>query len=202
MGNSTKSFTGAWIQAIGTIVAAVGDTPSETRPEEATDSLGLWGNVLQATGNGLLADTNEPGSLNQAGNAIQATGNSIIVGALVLPIDEDLEQTLTIKGNLFQAAGGAVSFSEDLKEDISIAALYAFYGDLLQVIGNSMQALAGILDFEVDGHEERLNAVGSWIQAIGAVLSALSETKSLDDNDENEASIDEAGSDNQLEEIN
>lgn len=180
MGNSIKAFTGAWIQAIGTIVAAVGDTPSETRPEEATDSLGLWGNVLQATGNGLIADTNEPGSLDQAGNVIQAAGNSIIVGALILPINEDFEQTLTIKGNLFQAVGGAVSFSEDVKADVNIASIYAFYGDLLQVIGNSMQALAGILDFEVDGHEERLNATGSWIQAIGAVLSALSETKSLE----------------------
>ncbi len=187
MATAFKGLSGAWIQAAGTIVAAIADTPSEAITEAKTDSLGLWGNVLQATGNGLMADSNEPGSLNQAGNAIQAGGNTIIVGALVLPIDEDLEQNLTIKGNLVQAVGGSVCFNEDLKEDVSIAALYGLSGDFLQVVGNSIQALAAILDFEIDGHEELVNAVGSWIQATGAVLSALSETKSLQDQPQLEA---------------
>ncbi|WP_055736116.1 MULTISPECIES: DUF6944 family repetitive protein [Bacillaceae] len=173
-----KALFGAWTQAIGTVIAAVADTPSEALTPEQINDLGLYGNALQATGNGLLADTNAFGSLNQIGNAIQATGNTIIVGALALPWEENVEQNLIIKGNLFQAAGGSVSFNEDLKEDVSTAALYAVIGDFLQVVGNGIQAYAAIADFIVDDDEEFINAVGSWIQATGAVLSALSVLKS------------------------
>lgn len=178
MSTDVKALFGAWTQAIGTVIAAVADTPSEALTPEQINDLGLYGNALQATGNGLLADTNEFGSLNQIGNAIQATGNTIIVGALALPWEENLEQNLIIKGNLFQAAGGSVSFNEDLKEDVSMAALYAVIGDFLQVVGNGIQAYAAIADFIVDDDEEFINAVGSWIQATGAVLSALSVSKS------------------------
>ncbi|AIC96463.1 DUF6944 family repetitive protein [Shouchella lehensis] len=178
MSTDVKALFGAWTQAIGTVIAAVADTPSEALTPEQINDLGLYGNALQATGNGLLADTNAFGSLNQIGNAIQATGNTIIVGALALPWEENLEQNLIIKGNLFQAAGGSVSFNEDLKEDVSMAALYAVIGDFLQVVGNGIQAYAAIADFIVDDDEEFINAVGSWIQATGAVLSALSVSKS------------------------
>ncbi|WP_099304743.1 DUF6944 family repetitive protein [Bacillus sp. Marseille-P3800] len=183
MSDNDKELFGSWTQAIGTIVAAVADTPSTRLTPEQVNHLGLYGNALQATGNGLMADTNEFGSMNQAGNAIQAAGNTIIVGALTLSLDETVEQNLIIKGNLFQATGGAVTFNEDLKEDVSMAALYAVIGDFLQVVGNATQAYAAISDFIVDDHEELVNSVGSWIQAIGAVLSALSVTKALPSSD-------------------
>ncbi|GAF20965.1 hypothetical protein JCM19047_630 [Bacillus sp. JCM 19047] len=178
MSTEVKVLFGAWSQAIGTVIAAIADTPNKALTPKQINDLGLYGNALQATGNGLLADTNAFGSLNQVGNAVQATGNTIIVGALAFPLEENLKQNLIIKGNLIQAVGGSVSFNEDLKEEVSIAALYAVSGDFLQVVGNSIQAYAAIADFIVDDDEEFVNAVGSWIQATGAVLAALSVSKS------------------------
>ncbi|NYE04064.1 hypothetical protein F4694_000808 [Bacillus niacini] len=55
--NQLKELFGAWIQAIGTVTAAVGSTPSLN--DDTQESLNLWGNVLQGTGNALFADAQE-----------------------------------------------------------------------------------------------------------------------------------------------
>ncbi|WP_077622384.1 DUF6944 family repetitive protein [Sediminibacillus massiliensis] len=57
MGNQQKAVLGAWIQAIGTVIAAIGSTPTTHLPQKLLQDLNLIGNVLQGTGNALMADS-------------------------------------------------------------------------------------------------------------------------------------------------
>ncbi|HEY4552380.1 MAG TPA: hypothetical protein VIG80_04235 [Bacillaceae bacterium] len=184
MNRETKQLTGAWIQAIGTVTAAVGSTPSELLHEEHQRSLALWGNVLQASGNSLIADAERNFTLGKLGNIIQAIGNLTVVAGILLPLTEKAKQTFDINGNLIQAVGGGVSLSEGLGEQgTSGEEIYAI-GDTLQVIGNSFQAFGGSLMLrewdEEDVENKRgilLGFQGGWIQAAGSVLQALQQTK-------------------------
>ncbi|SEG88360.1 hypothetical protein SAMN04487919_1619 [Bacillus sp. ok061] len=56
MDDSIKEIVGAWFIAIGTIIAAIGSTPFKRMNSGLRKDLDIWGNVLQATGNGLEAD--------------------------------------------------------------------------------------------------------------------------------------------------
>ena len=106
MDQQTKEFVGAWMQAIGTIISAIGNTPTIVRTEDSSRNLDLWGNVLQGTGNALIADSVEEITLDKIGNKIQTTGNMLIVFAFLGPVSEQVETELNIKGNMIQATGG------------------------------------------------------------------------------------------------
>jgi hypothetical protein len=67
------------------------------------ESLNLWGNVLQGTGNALIADAQEGFSLEQLGNVVQAIGNTTVVAGILLNISEENKLKLDINGNLLQA---------------------------------------------------------------------------------------------------
>jgi hypothetical protein len=176
MEKEQKELFGAWVQAGGTILAAVGSTPFKNFTESQLTSFNLWGNVLQATGNSLMADSEENYTLNQIGNQIQALGNVTVVAGIVLDLDEVTAQNLDIKGNLMQAAGGSAALSETLREPPAAEIFYAFYGNILQIIGNSMQAIAGIIELN-GGEGEKINTAGSWIQAAGSIVQAIGISK-------------------------
>ncbi|GAM14289.1 DUF6944 family repetitive protein [Mesobacillus selenatarsenatis] len=57
MENERKELFGAWIQASGTTLAAIGSTPLKNFTEGQLTSFNLWGNELQALGNALIADS-------------------------------------------------------------------------------------------------------------------------------------------------
>ncbi|QGQ45765.1 DUF6944 family repetitive protein [Metabacillus sediminilitoris] len=178
MDNELKALFGSWDQALGTIISAIGSTPSSRINETLQNNLSLLGNVMQATGNALLADTIRSFNLNKIGNEIQAIGNSmVIVGLLLYENNEEKNIELSIKGNLLQALGSSLSIPELLeKNKVSIDNLYSIYGALLQTIGNSLQAISGIINLK--GQQANgVNFVGSWIQAIGAVIQALMQSK-------------------------
>ncbi|WP_345240334.1 DUF6944 family repetitive protein [Pontibacillus salipaludis] len=161
---------GAWVVAIGTTLAALGNTPSLSLPSTLAKDLDVVGNVLQGTGSAFLADTEEAFTLNKLGNMIQATGNSTVVSGLLLPVEEQTRLTLLIKGNLLQALGSGTSLAEALTEEQTLLNLYTVYGDLLQMIGNSLQALAE--GKELKGQNaQTLESLGNWIQAIGSYFS-------------------------------
>ncbi|MGD7024131.1 DUF6944 family repetitive protein [Rossellomorea vietnamensis] len=172
MENHEKSFTGGWIQAIGTVLSAISSTPPKFVNKQQAEDLNIIGNLLQGTGNALAADSTDKVTLTKIGNMVQAIGNSIEVGAFLLT-EGDLQTQLQIKGDLFQAVGGASAFADDLDSSPSREAALSLYGNLLQVIGNSLQALSGILSLRGQ-QRSTLDSVGSWIQAVGAILSALS----------------------------
>ncbi|MFT8316998.1 MAG: hypothetical protein ABF651_01850 [Sporolactobacillus sp.] len=92
--------------------------------------------------------------------------------------DDDWNQRTIITGNWLQALGGSLSLQSTLEtKDYNLGQALAVLGDLLQIIGNSLQALSGAYQLrEVMDSEETdtINFSGSWIQAVGAVLSFLS----------------------------
>jgi predicted RNA-binding protein YlqC (UPF0109 family) len=200
MESQLKVLFGAWIQAIGTVMAAVGSTPSLN--EDIQKSLNLWGNALQGTGNALLADADEGVTLGKLGNQVQAIGNTTVIAGMLLPVKEEAKQKLDINGNLLQAIGGGIALPEDLMG--STIRTLTIAGNVLQITGNSLQAKGGMEDLksntekedrykgykesnqsETITHSQSLAINGSWIQAVGSVLSAIGQTKeSLEVNQE------------------
>jgi hypothetical protein len=202
MESQLKEVFGAWIQAIGTVIAAVASTPSLN--EDIQESLNLWGNALQGTGNALLADAEEGFSLGKLGNQVQAIGNTTVIAGLLLPVMEEAKQKLDINGNLLQAIGGGIALPDDLMGAPSDIRTLNIAGNVLQIIGNLLQAKGGIEELqstiekedrykgyresnqtEMITHSQSLAINGSWIQAVGSVLSAIGQTKeSLEFNQE------------------
>lgn len=178
MGSEFKATFGAWIQAIGTVLSAIGNTPIKSVPEESLQNIDIVGNELQATGNALEADAiNDPGSLTKIGNQIQAIGNLTVMSGLMIDLNEVTKQELDIKGNLLQALGGSAAVADSLDEERTLDELLSIYGNALQVIGNSLQAISGILELNNEDSGD-LNVIGSWTQAVGSVLSALVQNQS------------------------
>ncbi|BCB05556.1 DUF6944 family repetitive protein [Bacillus sp. KH172YL63] len=176
MSNKQKATFGAWVAAIGTVLAAIGSTPIKRIPEDTLEAFSLIGNEMQGTGNALQADAIDGFSLTKAGNQIQAIGNSTVIAGLLIDFNVIVKQELNIKGNLMQALGGGAALGESFSKEHTTEELFSIYGNLLQIIGNSLQAISGIL--ELNGKDSgKLDVVGSWIQAIGAIISALVQTE-------------------------
>lgn len=175
MGECTKQLVGSWTQAIGTVVAAFGSTPSIPIHENGRRGLGLIGNVLQATGNGLEADAQTTLTYGKLGNIIQATGNVMVTAGLTIDFPGDTEERLVISGDLIQALGAITALGSADKS-------YIVIGNSLQAIGNSLQAVGGVKELKEEERKvtglsqvsnEVLIAAGSWIQAIGTILLAV-----------------------------
>jgi hypothetical protein len=182
MGENSKQLIGAWTQAIGTVVAATGSTHSLPIHENGRKGLGLVGNVLQATGNGLEADSQTTLTYGKLGNMIQATGNLTVSTCLAIDFSSDTGERLVISGDLIQALGAVTALG-------SANQYYIVIGNSLQVIGNTLQAIGGVGQLKEEvrmvlGHSQVSNevliAVGSWIQAIGTILLAIGLTLEWD----------------------
>jgi hypothetical protein len=178
MGNEFKATLGAWIQAIGTVLSAIGNTPIKSVSEDTLANIDIVGNELQATGNALEADAiKDPGNLTKIGNQIQSIGNLTVMSSLMIDFNEATKQELNIKGNLLQAFGGSAAVADSLDEERTLDELLSIYGNALQVIGNSLQAVSGILELNNEDSGD-LNVIGSWIQVVGSILSALVQSQS------------------------
>lgn len=176
MNNNWKVTIGTWIQAIGTVLSAISSTPSVSLSLRQRTDLNVWGNVLQATGNGLVADSENDFNLDKLGSMIQASGNSTVLTGLLIDFKEKTKEELDIKGNLLQALGAGTALSSTVEKNPSTKELYSVYGYLLQLIGNSLQALSGNIKLRNRDGED-LKALGSWIQAIGTNIIALGVTR-------------------------
>ncbi|MCA1065059.1 hypothetical protein QTG56_08945 [Rossellomorea sp. AcN35-11] len=176
MSNEEKATFGAWVSAIGTVLAAIGSTPIKSIPEDILESFSLIGNELQAVGSALGADAIDEFTLTKVGNQIQAIGNVTVISGILINFNDITKQELNIKGNLLQSLGGGAALADSFNEERTLEELYSIYGNLLQVIGNALQAIAGIL--ELKGRDSgNIDVVGSWIQAVGSIISALVQTK-------------------------
>jgi hypothetical protein len=180
MDNQQKQQIGGVIQAIGTVISAIANTPISILSDQFLEDLDLIGNVLQATGNGLIADGQIPFTLKRIGNEVQAIGNTTVIAGMVLPLEDDTTQVLNIKGNLLQAFGAGIVLGVELDNELGDSASnqgITIISNLLQTAGNSLQALGGKYELDhpnVDkSYSESLIFAGSWIQAVGAVISAL-----------------------------
>lgn len=195
--NQFLETVGSWVQAIGTVLSAIANTPTLVPEEDSATNLDVVGNVLQGTGNALIADGEEGLTLNKIGSSVQAIGNSTVITGLIGDFPEETKEKLVIDGNFLQALGGGVS-AADITEN-SPAEGINIVGNLLQTIGNSLQAFAGIIDLKSGDEElsagqgygnqgngnqgdgesqldsQTIQVLGSWIQAIGAILTLIAQ---------------------------
>lgn len=158
--------------------------------------MNLWGNALQGTGNAVIADAEVGFSLGKLGNEVQAIGNTTVIAGMLLPVKEETKQKLDINGNFLQAVGGGIALPDDLLDDPSTIRTLNIAGNVLQIIGNSLQALGGIEELKSNrentdkyngyresnesqqvSHSDSFAINGSWIQAVGSVISAIAQTK-------------------------
>jgi hypothetical protein len=186
MENEFKSIFGAWTQAIGTVVSAIGSTPFPYVSEKWLTDLDLIGNVMQGTGNALQADATKGEPLEKIGNEIQAIGNSTCVTGIMIEFDEETKQKLIITGNWFQALGGLTVVGDQLSERLNGDQSLILIGNLLQAIGNSLQATSGTYELNDKDkmygqgdtkHTQTLHVSGSWIQAVGSVMCLIGQLK-------------------------
>jgi hypothetical protein len=177
MDNQQKQRIGSIIQAIGTVISAYANTPNKYFNDTFLDDLDLIGNALQATGNALIADGQEPLTLSRIGNEVQAAGNTTVIAGMIMPFEDRTKQVLNIKGNLLQSFGAGIELGDEFDEEPSLNKAVNVISNLLQAAGNALQALGG--KYELDDpkgdteYSQSLILAGSWIQAVGAVLSAL-----------------------------
>lgn len=172
MNNNLEELLGSWIQAIGTVIDAITVTPINKFPKTIESSLFAIGNVMQATGNALLADSIQEINLDKIGNSIQSIGNLTIVSGILMELNEEKEIEFFIKGNLIQALGSTLSPFSVSAEPKNKDQLLLDLGSILQAIGNSLQAISGMI--VLSGNKEgKIEFIGSWMQASGAVLQAL-----------------------------
>lgn len=165
-GNSnTIAIAGGWIEAIGTILAAIGNTPSTIFSQSTLTNFRLIGNALQAAGSALVAE-NEELLLDIVGDQLQAIGNITVI-ASILNENPQTSQLLGTQGNLLQLLGAGVSINT--QENLSFIQNIDNIGNIIQAIGNAIQVLANT------NTEEgiTMNAVGSWVQAVGTVITAI-----------------------------
>lgn len=159
---------GAFVEVLGTITAAVGDTPALMIEKQQAESLELIGNILQGIGSALAADDETDLFLKNAG-IISSSGNLINVYTYLMDLPEEKQSLLFAKGDLTQATGSGMALTNSIQEDSQMV----IFSDFLQWIGNSLEAIASISEFKGKDNYKFLGTIGSWSQAIGAFLALL-----------------------------
>ncbi|PKG25362.1 DUF6944 family repetitive protein [Niallia nealsonii] len=181
MNSHTKEILGSVLSVIGTIEAAIGSTPFKKINKDVSFDLRLTGNALQASGSALSADGQGSISLEKLGDEIQAVGNSTVIGGLLLDLGDKKDQRLIITGNWLQALGSLVGLADEFEDSTESGRAYNIIGNLLQGIGNSMQAVGGVEQLKQTIPKKptfvSVGVVGSWIQATGSVISLMGQIK-------------------------
>lgn len=180
MNNHWKEIIGSSLSTIGTIQAAIGNTPQFHLNEEQNVQLRLIGNMLQALGSALSADGQGTVSLEKIGDELQAIGNSTVVAGMLLYSrnNEEIEQKLGISGTWVQALGSFVGLADEFFDHTESGRVENIIGNLLQGIGNSLQAMSGMQGlYDKNSEQEQIGVAGSWIQATGSILSLIGQIK-------------------------
>lgn len=207
MENQLKEIFGALLAAIGTITSAIGSTPFHCISVNVRKDLNIYGNVLQAVGNSLEADGQGEISLEQIGNELQSIGNVTVISGLIIDFKEETQIKLVIAGNWIQALGGLTALVDEFEDTSDKDESLNIIGNLLQSIGNSLQAIGGIYELKSNREEQQysqgnqendvekdtdtqvnnetneneegqlIDSVGSWIQAVGSVISLIGQIR-------------------------
>lgn len=206
MGSECIAIVGSVLVSVGTITAAIGSTPSNYIKSNVRDDLTLLGNVLQAEGNAIDAEAKGT-VLRSVGKEITASGNLTVITGLAFGFRKEASYKLFITGNWIQALGLAVNIGDAInlppfpgQSENIVGSITQFIGNSLQAIGWS-EALENIRKDENDNENkqkkigyyykdyfkknngqsesESLVATGSWIQAIGSVISVIGVIKEV-----------------------
>ncbi|AZB42743.1 hypothetical protein CEF21_10810 [Bacillus sp. FJAT-42376] len=176
-------ITGAWIQSIGTAIAAAGETlvAGKESEYELGEKLVVIGNGVEATGNALQAialSTLGTRPFSVLGSWLQAAGNSTntVAGILLLRGEETAGLKLDILGDSIQSAGAAIE-ANFVDERLPFAEAIVI-GEYLLSLGAALEAIgAAYLLQKKKEKGNALQAFGSYLEYAGATLVAASLTK-------------------------
>ncbi|MEK3763681.1 MULTISPECIES: DUF6944 family repetitive protein [unclassified Solibacillus] len=163
--SNITTIAGNWIEAVGTIVSAIGSTPSTFFTQQTLNDFNIIGNILEAGGSAIVAEA-ENTLLDRVGGQLSSIGNLAVVAG-IFSKNEQSGQLLEQQGNLLQVVGVGITINTEGK--LTLLQTIANTGNIIQLIGNVIEVFA-----DNDTSEgEVMNAVGAWIQAVGAVITAL-----------------------------
>ncbi|WP_175986916.1 DUF6944 family repetitive protein [Bacillus sp. Marseille-Q1617] len=144
-------LTGAWIQVLGTVIAAIGETIL-VKEEHAGFRLVSIGNGFEAAGNSLQAAGAEKASDGSEGERLRITGD-----------------WFQAAGNVTNVRAAELQFSGEEIEGLSLDVI----GDSVQSIGAAFEAYGASIG---DASFKKLLTTGNTIQSLGAALEAIGET--------------------------
>jgi hypothetical protein len=177
-----KLVTGAWLEAIGTIISALAETRELVGITEFNNRIVAVGEGLQAVGSMLIGTVETDDPLNFAGNWIDgagAAGSSMASYLKYLePENREANIRLEILGDSFQSMGASISALADHLAGEEVLAL----GNAAQGLGAGLEAIGANYRLK-DRREEgqSLITIGAIIQAFGANLNAIVITRELID---------------------
>ena len=163
--SNIKAIVGNWTVAVGTLLSAIGNTPSTIFTQQTLKDFNIIGHILEAGGIAIVSET-EDTLLYTVGDQLQAIGNLTVVVS-ILSENEQTAQLLEKQGNLLQVLGLGLVINTEGK----LTLLQTLYntGIIIQLIGNAIEAIAN-----TETNEGKvMRAVGAWIKAIGAFITAL-----------------------------
>lgn len=174
MDDEQKLLVGAWLDAIGTIIAAVAEVRELSGIEENNNQLISIGEALQAVGTLLIGTVTTDDPLNFAGNWINGAGAAASsIGAYLQDLDpENGEENVRLEtiGDAFQSMGAAISSLADHlagEQDYALASA-------IESLGAGLEAIGGV--YELRGKEtegQPIATIGAIIQAIGSNMNAI-----------------------------
>ncbi|WP_096188939.1 DUF6944 family repetitive protein [Evansella halocellulosilytica] len=181
MTNSVYEIVGGWTQAVGNIIAATASTVQAKNKQVNIrnemiigQSFQAIGNLIQASGKAIEEDlANRFTRVSISGNIIGASGNTLIVSEELKNVPTNiLDENMLFLGNALQSLGAYIEMNViKAQEAITLSERLNIKGNALQSVGALLQAIVYIRDFEIN--DPFIAVLGSWIQASGAVLSAI-----------------------------
>lgn len=169
MTNERIEVLGSWITAIGTIASAISSTPLRRlqgddikKWDDISEQLDFGGNAFQAIGNAVEVAGADDFTLEVAGEIIQASGNITVLFSILTEDNEEKKIKINIVGNAQQAFGGFLAVIDEIGDIIEQGGgdpTNAF-GNFLQTIGNTLQAIGGLYDLEIIREKNALGIDG------------------------------------------
>ncbi len=189
-GNHNKEIIGSWMQAIGNVIEAYGSTPSIPLEDETRDDFNRVGLTMQAVGSGLEADgQSNPYSYEYAGSVITSIGSVEELLPLLRNFSFETDYLLESQGNILQGLGSALQAYDEIVNGTPSGAYEGIIGNSLQSIGCFISVLGIKIELTDQEDGQRINAFGSWVQALGAILAAIGQQ--LEEEEEKEGSGEE-----------
>ncbi|WP_019240682.1 MULTISPECIES: DUF6944 family repetitive protein [Bacillus] len=174
--NNTEMTIAQWVEAFGTVLSAIGNTPIEFLSSDFLYDINLVGDVLQVSATSVQLDAETKLTYNSLGNMLQIVGNSEeIAGYILFKNDQTVQNILVNQGNAIQVVGIGSSLVFFLAHKRNLVNIYNIYANLIQMIGLSIQMLSTISTLTKE-QSQTLNVVGNWTQAIGAILAAIAQS--------------------------
>lgn len=172
--NQTEITTiGLWIEAFGTFLSAIGNTPIPVINENLLHNIDAIGDVLQVSGTAIQIDDEKYYTLNKYGNIVIAGGTLEEVYANFRPDrGSQTQELLFSQSTAIQAVGTGLALIDSFEQKQTFVGLCEIYANFLQIIGLSIESLSGIYDAENE-KGILINSIGHWIQFTGATLAAI-----------------------------